>query len=86
MWLAYDYHVTPRYSQLLLHIRAVDALLSSPDPPPKEKRVWGHWRRFLGLQAQQSCDCLHRLVLEHVRSHDSTQDQEKACNVPRPFA
>jgi hypothetical protein len=26
MWLTRDYHVTPRYSQLLLRVRAVDAL------------------------------------------------------------
>ena len=26
MWLARDYHVTPRYSRLLLHVRAIDVL------------------------------------------------------------
>ena len=48
-------------------------------------RVWGHWCQFLVLQAQQSCDHLHRFILEHVRSHDGAQDQENACNVPRHF-
>ena len=85
MWLEYDYHVTPRYRQPLMHIRAVDALVSSPDPLPKKKRVWGHWHQFFVLQARQSCYYLHRFVLEHVRSHNGAQDQEKACNVPRPF-
>ena len=59
----------------------MDSLVSRPHHARKE-RVW---RWFLVLQAQQSCDYLHRFVLEHVRSHDGAQDQEKACNVPRPF-
>ena len=31
MWLTCDYHVIPGYSQLLLHVRAVDALLCQYD-------------------------------------------------------
>ena len=69
---------TARFIKLLL--------VSSPDPTPKRRIwVWGHWCRFLVLQAQQSCDYLHRFVLEHVQSRDGAHDQEKASNVPRPF-
>ena len=34
--------------------------------------------------AQQSCDYLHRFVLEHVRSRDGAQDQENASMSPDP--
>ena len=50
-----------------------------------EERVWGHWRQFLVLEAQQSCDYLHRFVLEHVQSRDGAQDQENAPMSPDPF-
>ena len=51
----------------------------------REERVWRHWHRFLVLQAQQSCDCLHRFVLEHVQSCDGAQDQENASMSPHTF-
>ena len=65
-------------------------LVSFPDSTTHahEERVWGHWSRFLVLvilQAQQSCDYLHRFVLEHVRSRDGAQDQENAPMSPDPF-
>ena len=51
----------------------------------REERVWWHWRRFLVLQAQQSCDYLHRFVLAYVRSRDGAQDQENAPMSPDPW-
>ena len=55
--------------------------------PPFGGGVWArdYWGHCLVLQAQQSCDYLHRFVLEHVQSRDGAHDQEKASNVPRPF-
>ena len=35
-----------------------------------------YWLRFLVLQAQQSCDYLHRFVLVHVQSCKCVQNQE----------
>ena len=58
---------------------------SQTPPRTREERVWGHWRRFLVLQAQQSCDYLHRFLLAHVRSRDGAQDQENAPMSPDPF-
>ena len=63
---------------------ATGSLVPRPHPQ-KEERVWGHWCWFLVLQAQQSCDYLHRFVLEHVQSRDGAHDQEKAPMSPDPF-
>ena len=40
---------------------------------------------YTSAQAQQSCDYLHRFVLEHVQSRDGAHDQEKAPMSPDPF-
>ena len=51
----------------------------------EERSTCGHWRRFLVLRAQHSCDYLHRFVLVHVWSCDGAQDQENAPMSPDPF-
>ena len=62
-------------------------LVSSPDPTPKRRKESGDigadsW--FCKLSSHVII-CIYRFVLEHVRSRDGAQDQEKASNVPRPF-
>ena len=63
------------------------SLVPRPHHCACEERVWGCWRWFLVLQAQQSCDYSHhsRFVLAHVWSHDGVQDQENAPMSPDPF-
>ena len=72
------------------HIRSTCYALPNASLVPtlhhaRKERVWGHWCRFLVLQAQQSCDYLHRFVLEQVQSRDGAQDQENTPMSPDPF-
>ena len=61
-------------------------LVSFPDPTMHARKgSGGHWHQFLVLQAQQSCDYLHRFVLEHAWSRDGAQDQENVPMSPDPF-
>jgi hypothetical protein len=52
MWLTRDYHVTPHYSQLLLHVRAVDAL------PYQNMRCHDNHMTCYILCAPESAQCV----------------------------
>ena len=77
------HRLSRKYSIMYKVNRILHSLIPRPHHAHKG-RVWGHWRRFLVLPVQQSCDYSHRFLLAHVWSSDGTQDQENAPVSPDP--